>query len=191
MTSKKWITALVLSTVAAGSLMTVSAVAKGQGGMMERMMGQERPSFTELDTDGDGQLSVAEIKAIGDARFASMDTNGDGMITADEASAHAAGMASKRAGKMFERMIQWRDANGDGGLSQAEMGDNGPEKMFMRADGDGDGMISAEEYEQGHQRGPRGGKGERGKMGGHGNMGGHGEGEGKMGGHGEGHNHGG
>lgn len=181
MTNKKWITALVVSTVAAGSLMTVSAVAKGQGGMMGGAMGQDRPGFAELDTNGDGMLSVAEMKAQGDARFAAMDANGDGVITADEIGAHSAQMAAQRSAKMFERMLQWRDVDGDGGLSQAEMDGNQAEKMFARADADGDGAISAEEFEQAQVRGPRGGKGNRSKMGGHG----------KMGGQGEGHSHGG
>ncbi len=167
MKRNKIIVALVAGTTSAALLLGGAAFAKGQG---FGGRGMDRPSFSELDTDGDGNLSVAELQARATARFEEMDANGDGVISAEESVAGASAKAGERAGMMFTRLLEWRDSDGDGALSQAEMGDNTAEKMFMRADADGNGMISAEEFEQVQKRGPKGGGfGGKGRNGDHSN----------------------
>jgi len=151
MNRKNMIITIALGATATVLVISAGAYAKGQG-----MMGQERPSFTELDSDGDGSLSIAEIQARANARFAAMDSNGDGVISADENAAAMAEKAGERAEMMFTRLLEWRDSDGDGALSQQEMGNNRAERMFSRADANSDGVISAEEYEQAQERGPRG-----------------------------------
>ncbi len=144
-------------------------VAGAQGfGHGPRDGGGDRPSFAELDADGDGNLTVAEFKAQAAARFAEADTNGDGVLSVEELTAAATARAAERAAIMIARMIEFRDADGDGALSQAEMGGDSGERMFARLDADGDGVISAEEYEQAQERGKRGKRGRWGRHGDHG-----------------------
>ena len=40
--------------------------------------------FGEIDADGNGEITQAEVKAHGEARFAKADANGDGKITVQE-----------------------------------------------------------------------------------------------------------
>lgn len=49
----------------------------GRGGMMGRLIEQ-------ADTDGDGKVSRAEMRAANTKRFQEMDKNGDGVLSVDE-----------------------------------------------------------------------------------------------------------
>ena len=128
--------------------------AGGGGGKM----GKERPAFETIDTDGDGTITMAEIKALSAARFAQVDTNADGNLDREELLAAAADKARGNAEKHIDRMIAWQDENGDGVLSAEEMPSDRLGKMFQRMDADGNGEISAEEYEEAKKRGGRHGK---------------------------------
>jgi Ca2+-binding EF-hand superfamily protein len=138
---------LAVAALGALTLGAVNADSRGAGPMGGPMGGMaERPSFEELDTDGDGNITIAEMRARAAARFGEADTNGDGKLTSEELVAAAAAQAAERAATAMARMIQWRDVDGDGMLSLGEMaGDAGP-MIFMRLDGNDDGMISAEEF---------------------------------------------
>ncbi|MEE9388847.1 MAG: EF-hand domain-containing protein [Paracoccaceae bacterium] len=157
-------TSLALGTITAAMLATGAAYAKGQGERGQGGKGGERPSFSELDTNGDGTVTVAEMQAKAAEKFNQVDSNGDGVISAEENAAAATAKAAERAGMMFTRLLEWRDSDGDGALSQVEMGDGQAEKMFSKLDANDDGVISAEEFEQAKERGPRDG-GRRGKKG--------------------------
>ncbi len=110
--------------------------------------------FEQIDTDGNGELSKAELSAIKDVRFAAADGNGDGKLSLEEMQSHGAERASKRAEKMIERL----DADGDGQLSLTELPQRSREgRMFARLDADQSGGISKEEFEEarkhrGHKR---------------------------------------
>jgi len=128
-------TLLTLSTAAAGTL----AVARPGFGP-ER----ERPTFEQLDADGDGVLSQAELDAIGQTRFDAADSNGDGVLSAEEMAARAQERIAKRTDAVIERF----DTNGDGVLSVEEMPrGRGQQKLLEKADTDGDGSISKAEYD--------------------------------------------
>ena len=62
-----------------------------------------------LDTDGDGRITLAEMQATSAARFARMDANGDGVLNADDRAAVGA------------EMFAQADTDGNGELTAAEM----------------------------------------------------------------------
>lgn len=132
--------ALTATSISGGLAYAKSSMERGMGG------GMERPSFETLDTNGDGQVTVIEIKEAGAQRFQDMDTNGDGLLSVEELQAPALEQAKGRSERMITRMIEWRDSDGDGQLSQAELGTDMGERMFMRLDADEDGVITAEEF---------------------------------------------
>lgn len=117
--------------------------------MAEAKPGKERMSFEKLDTNGDGQISRAEMEARHSDRIAAADANGDGALSLEELQARAGERAKKHAEKMMER----RDANGDGVLSGEELA-AGPraEKRFDRVDTNGDGSISQAEFDAAKDR---------------------------------------
>ncbi len=133
MKSASFISAVVLAAVAVTG---TSALAKGS-------KDRQPATFQELDANGDGQVTQAEIEAHRNKRFTDADTDGDGQISLEEMQAAAQTKANERAAKFFER----QDANKDGVLSEDEL----PKprrgaKMFERIDADGDGSISEQEY---------------------------------------------
>lgn len=123
--------------------------------------------FQELDANGDGQLTLAEIESSGAARFAAADTDGDGLLSADELRAQADARADERAGarraERSARMIERQDANDDGLLSPEEMmGRRDPARMFERVDANSDGVVTAEEFAEAGKKMHRG-KGDHGR----------------------------
>ncbi|MBV1867382.1 MAG: EF-hand domain-containing protein [Marinosulfonomonas sp.] len=172
MLNKNWMTALTASAIAVALIVPAVSFAKGggQGGGGQH----ERPSFGELDTDGDGNLTVAEFRARAMDSFAAHDLDGDGLLSVEEMTEAAAARSSGRSAMKIARMMEFRDLNGDGALSPEEMAGNKGEKIFGRMDADGDGVISAQEFEQAQNLSPRGG-----------NKGGNGGGGGAQKGHGQ------
>jgi len=154
MVSKKLTTGLVVAAVSAAFMVPMAVVANGKapGGAPGAKLQRDVPAFSELDADGDGKLSVAEVLDFGAAKFAKTDSNGDGVISADEFTAAAAARAAQRAGAVFSRMLEWRDLDGDGALAPAEMSDRRGEKMFLRLDRNRDGVVSADEYDKALER---------------------------------------
>lgn len=149
--------------------------------------GHERPAFSELDVNGDGELTLDEMMTHRDARFAEADSDGDGSLSRDEMIAAAMGRVEARIDRMMARF----DDDENGLLSANEMDDMRPrgpmmERAFARMDSDGDGAISEAEFDEmtGRMMQRRGGYGE-GR--GHGMQ--DGEGRGRHGG-GQGHGRG-
>ncbi len=133
MKSATFISAIVLSAVAVTG---TAALAKGP-------KDRQPATFQELDANGDGQITQAEIDAHRTQRFTNADSDGDGQLSLDEMQAAAQAKANERVQKMFER----QDANNNGFLSTDEL----PKprrgaKMFERIDADGNGSISEQEY---------------------------------------------
>ena len=160
---------ILLSSTVALALTGIGASAVladgGQRGRGDQMFEQQRPDFAELDTNGDGVLTLAEIQASGQNKFAEADTNGDGFLDAEELAAAAERQRLQR----FERMIAKKDSNGDGMLSIEEMGPGnaaGPRdgsRMFAYVDADENGEVTQEEWDSAMKNiGERGERGERG-----------------------------
>ncbi len=105
----------------------------------------DRPGFEALDSNGDGQLTKAEMDAHRAARFSRIDTDGDGLLSQAELEASGAERAERRA----RRIISHLDKDGDGKLSETEMraGGRGDGRLFERADTNNDGTVSKAEFD--------------------------------------------
>lgn len=115
------------------------------------------PMTAKLDSDGDGQIKVAEVEADAAKRAAEIDANADGRITAAEVQAHRELQRQARAEKRLARL----DADKDGSVSTEEFASSQSQRL-AKLDADGDGVISHEEFRAGRHdrrgghRGPRG-----------------------------------
>jgi Ca2+-binding EF-hand superfamily protein len=95
----------------------------------------------DKDADGDGALSVDEM-GISEEAFAKLDANEDGLLDQSELES---GLPELGKTIWAERMIQDKDADGDGVLSVDEMGI--PEETFARLDANEDGLLDQSELE--------------------------------------------
>lgn len=144
--------ALVLVMGLSGAAMAHGGKGKGmRGGGPEQMLEQ-------LDTNGDGAITRAEVDAAAAERFATADSDGDGLLSAEELTAAAESRQADRRVRGLERMIERLDENDDGLLSAEELAARNPaDRMFDRLDENEDGTISAEELaEMTQHRGKRG-----------------------------------
>jgi len=168
MTHKSFMTAIV---AAAFALTATSTLASG-----DQSGGQgPKPSFQELDSDGDGQITQEEMGAMAGKRFSEADADGNGSLSLEEMQAQGQKRMMERVGGMMKRL----DKDGDGSLSQEEMSAEGRGgMMFGKLDADNSGGISQEEFKMARGKmmqgkGMPGGKGHKNGQGG-GMMGGQG-----------------
>ena len=178
--------AYLLSGVVAVALIGGGAVAYAGGKMG---MGAHGPrammmNFEQIDADKDGKITQEEIAAAPKAHFDAADTDQDGALSLEEMQAQAIARMTERAKAMSARMLERKDANGDGKISFEEMqpgkagGKNGGPRgqmmgrMFDRVDVDDDGAISKAEFDTAQEwMSERGRGGHFGKHGGkHGGM---------------------
>ena len=136
----------------------------GMGGMGD--MGMMMFEFSDVDKNGDGKISQAEMEAHAKVRFDAADTDGNGKLSAAEMTVAAEKMRQERRVRKMAKMIERMDADKDGELSFEEMPGQKTraDRMFMRLDKDGDGAISQEEMEAARKNsGERRGEGRHGK----------------------------
>lgn len=147
------LTALAVSIAVGGMGIATVASAKTNGPKL--------PSFEELDTNGDGVITQAEVDAIGEAKFAESDTNGDGYLDAGELSSQIQSRNSERRGggkhgQGGERGKGPKEGHGNTEMMQAQQAERlelAVTHMIQRADADGDGQLSIDEM-----RPPKAGK---------------------------------
>ncbi|AXI55585.1 calcium-binding protein [Sulfitobacter sp. JL08] len=133
-----FITGIILAGFSVTALASV-AVAKGQRG--------HHMTFSQIDTDGNGQITREEMQSIVENRFAAADADADGFLTRAELEKAAAERAKERVTQMMERM----DTDRDGKITLAEMKPRrDPSRMFDRVDSDSDGVISQAEFDAFH-----------------------------------------
>ncbi|MFV0335283.1 MAG: EF-hand domain-containing protein [Tropicimonas sp.] len=141
---------IILLTSAIVTGFVVADDAEAFGGRMGMMA---PPAFAQLDADGDGKVTAAELEAYPAARaaerFSQADADGNGALSPEELTAAIDRMR-------VEAMMSRLDTDGDGAVSQAEMEAmmgqmretvKPGERMLERADTDKDGTISAAEYD--------------------------------------------
>lgn len=167
--------ALLAGLIALGGMASAKSDTKGEG---------RAAMFNQIDANGDGAVTPAEMTAHMAARFAAADADGDGFLTPQEMQAQRGG---KRAARMLERhdtngdgtldaaeleaagdtqgakrgarMMDRLDADDDGKLSLAEMSERpGAGRMFDKLDADGNGSLSASEFASARQHGGMGHK---------------------------------
>lgn len=130
----------------------VSSIALGAGPGAAMMGGEDHKllSFSEIDSDGNGQLTPEEFAAHRQAMFDKADADGNGVLSQEEMAAKMQNRMERRMGRFFERA----DRNGDGGLSMEEVTSrrHSPEDRFARLDADESGTISEEEFAQARQK---------------------------------------
>lgn len=138
-------------------LMTGLSVAILAGGLTQAVAeGKHRHgmhhSFEDLDADGDGQITKAEMEGHMQARFEGADTDGSGALSKDELIARMTERQAERIARYAGHMIERHDANGDGELTMAEMRARHDGDRFARMDENGDGSISRDEFDAMHEK---------------------------------------
>ncbi|MDJ0824643.1 MAG: EF-hand domain-containing protein [Rhodobacter sp.] len=191
------IAAAVILAVASGAVVG-TAHARGGPGEFGGMRGgpfgpgfMQQLDFSELDADGSGAITVEDLQAAAQTRFADADANGDGQLNEAEIAARIKarieerGLEPRRRGgvewtpAMDERQIAWMaegmiirmDDDGNGTVSAEEVTPD-PDRlsrMIDRFDTSGDDAVSAEEFEEAKAAIAERGKGRWGKRHGRGN----------------------
>lgn len=107
--------------------------------------------FEKMDTNGDGLISRSEHAAGVQRMFAEMDTSGDGVVTVREMEVKAAKSEDKKRDEMSAKeKLRMADGNSDGRLTAREHA-NYAETIFGKLDTNGDGSLSMQEHEAGHE----------------------------------------
>ncbi len=140
----------ILAIAIAGTFVTGSALAQDAA---PADMQPADAFIQQLDTDGDGKVSLEEALAPQQQRFDEIDADGDGYITAEEAgNAFNAQVPAEMLEAMQERgmpdpgetFVKNLDQDGDGRVSREEF-EQPTIESFNRMDTDGDGYATREE----------------------------------------------
>ncbi len=122
--------ALFIGTLSIATLATAAAFACGGEG-----------KGAQIDTNGDGKVTLAESQAAAKARFEKLDKNKNGVVTKDEIDGR---------GRMFEMA----DANHDGKVTLAELQAKAKEHFTAR-DTNKDNVLTQDEMRHGRGHGKK------------------------------------
>lgn len=121
---------LMIGTLAAAGVAVMAASAFAAQGPGER--------WEKADTNGDGEISAAEMSARQAEFLEAADTDGNGAVSKDEMKAYR---EARRAERRAERNP---DKNEDGVVDRTEFL-NAAQDRFDRMDKNGDGVLSEDE----------------------------------------------
>ena len=96
--------------------------------------------FAEIDRDGDGSITQADVDAYLDARHAGADADGNGAVSLEEFQAFWVVQTRQPMTRAFQRL----DADASGGITAEEI-DARFGGVVARMDRDGDGALSRED----------------------------------------------
>ena len=173
--NKTAITLVATGVIGLGAIgaTVIPAMAKHHG----ENYGDKQAKFAEMDTNGDGAVSLDELTTNATAkiqeRFTKMDANGDGQITEEELTSrkgkgkkgkhggkyggkHGGKYGGKHGGKYGGIMsFDSLDANDDGTVALDELTAYAQE-IFTKMDANGDGQITEDELKFGKRKGKKG-----------------------------------
>lgn len=145
-TRTKMLSAAAAAVVIGGVAIAGPGIAQGMAqrmgmrgmGMFGALGGEQL--LREVDTNGDGRITQAEIDAAVNARFARFDANKDGRLSLDEFQALWADLTRPA----MVRAFQFMDPDGDASVTKAEV-DERFGRLVQRFDRNGDGALSLDD----------------------------------------------
>lgn len=146
---KSAIAAIAVIGALMGSAVLAQKGEMGMGGPGEGRGAMLTEMFDTMDADKDGKLTYAEMEAHRKVEFAAADTNGDGVLSPEELSARALARFQEKLGERTQGMLDTMDNDGNGSLSEAEMGEGPGMRNFARIDADNDGFVTRDEIQAG------------------------------------------
>ncbi len=103
--------------------------------------------FSELDVNGNGEISRDEMNAAIERRFAQADKDGNSLLTPDELrGTRASNAPGANKANRTQAALKRRDQNGDGALSIEEALNT---SAFDRLDQDNNGILTLSEVSEG------------------------------------------
>lgn len=119
--------------------------------------------FDKMDLNGDGSISLDELRAIKTVKFLKADSDSDGFISGDEfsrghgamgkgcAKRHGSYEGSKHRGDGRSKHLLHADSDGDGRVSRQEL-ETMIETHFAKNDANDDGRLSWAEFKAAHKK---------------------------------------
>lgn len=145
MTAKKTLIIGLTGLAAIVIAVPVFALDSGHKDRMDKMgsmKGHGQQMMNRVDIDEDGIISAEEFAGIGVGHLLEADSDGDGELSMDEI---RTAMEARHKAQMERMFLRRFDVDGDGKITLAELKER-QDKRFALLDADNDGSLSADEF---------------------------------------------